>query len=72
MHCGFSKTCNKVASSEKQKTVVVVIILEASVRLVVILVVIVVVIEQFLQVRTAFCNTLWMCNDCVMLLVLFF
>lgn len=65
MHCGFSKTCNKVASSEKQKTVVVVIILEASVRhgsdsdscsds----------VVEQFLQVRTAFCNTLWMCNDC--------
>jgi len=31
MHCGFSKTCNKVASSEEQKTVVV-IILEASVR----------------------------------------
>lgn len=71
MHCGFSKTCNKVAPSEEQKTVVVVIILEASVRhgsdscsds----------VVEQFLQVRTAFCNTLWMCDDCVSLLVLFF
>lgn len=37
MHCGFSKTCNKVASSEKQKTVVVVIILEASVRILVVI-----------------------------------